>query len=78
MLARAYGLTCDQVRAMQEWLRRAPGEPDGWRTAANSVDTYVAATEAQVRDFARRLTALVSEWSAECMADATERPWPLT
>jgi DNA-binding transcriptional ArsR family regulator len=63
-----------QVRAMQEWLRRAPGEPDGWRTAANSVDTYVAATEAQVRDFARRLTALVSEWSAECMADATERP----
>jgi DNA-binding transcriptional ArsR family regulator len=63
-----------QVRAMQEWLRRAPGESHGWRTAANSVDTYVAATEDQVRDFARRLTALVSEWSAECMADTAENP----
>jgi DNA-binding transcriptional ArsR family regulator len=52
-----------QVRAMQ-----------GWRTAANSVDTYVPATEAQVRDFARRLSRLVREWSDECMADAAERP----
>lgn len=63
-----------QVRAMQEWLRRAPGEAAGWRTAANSVDTYVPATEAQVRDFAQRLSRLVKEWSDECMADTAERP----
>jgi len=63
-----------QVRAMQEWLRRAPDETAGWRTAANSVDTYVPATEAQVRDFAGRLSRLVREWSDECMADAAERP----
>jgi len=63
-----------QVRAMQAWLRRAPDETAGWRTAANSVDTYVPATEAQVRDFARRLSRLVREWSDECMTDAAERP----
>src|SRR5262245_44039958 len=63
-----------QVRAMQEWLRRAPGETAGWRTAAASTDTYVSATEEQVRDFARRLSALVREWSSECMADAAETP----
>jgi hypothetical protein len=63
-----------QVRAMQEWLRRAPGETPGWRTAAYSTDTYVPATEAQVRDFANRLGELVRDWSAECMADAAEDP----
>ena len=63
-----------QVRAMQEWLRQAPGESAGWRTAAHSADTYVPATEAQVRDFARRLSELVHDWSAECMADAAENP----
>jgi hypothetical protein len=63
-----------QVRAMQEWLRRAPGETAGWRTAAESVDTYVPATEDQVRDFGRRLSALVHEWTGECMADAEEHP----
>src|SRR3954452_8123103 len=52
-----------QVRAMQEWLRRAPGETAAWRTAAHSTDTYVPATEAQVRDFARRLSELVRDWS---------------
>src|SRR3954470_15975550 len=39
-----------QVRAMQEWLRRAPDESPGWRMAATSTDTYVPATEEQVRD----------------------------
>jgi hypothetical protein len=63
-----------QVRAMQEWLRRAPSEPARWRTAANSVDTYVSATEAQVRDFAGRLAELVSEWSTECTRDAADHP----
>ena len=63
-----------QVRAMQDWLRRAPGESAGWRTAANSIDTYVPATEAQVRDFARRLGELVRAWSAECMTDTAENP----
>lgn len=63
-----------QVRAMQDWLRRAPGETAGWRTAANSTDTYVPATESQVRDFAERLSKLVHDWSAECMADAAENP----
>ena len=63
-----------QVRAMQEWLRRAPSETAGWRQAANSTDTYVPATEEQVRDFADRLIALVRDWSAECMAAAAEDP----
>jgi DNA-binding transcriptional ArsR family regulator len=63
-----------QVRAMQEWLRRAPGETPGWRTAANSVDTYVPATEDQVREFARRLSELIHDWSAECMAAAEDDP----
>ena len=63
-----------QVRAMQDWLRRAPGETAGWRTAANSIDTYVPATEAQVRDFARRLGEVVRAWSDECMADTAENP----
>jgi DNA-binding transcriptional ArsR family regulator len=63
-----------QVRAMQEWLRRAPEDTPGWRAAASSADTYVPATEDQVRDFARRLGDLVRDWSAECMADAAENP----
>jgi DNA-binding transcriptional ArsR family regulator len=63
-----------QVRAMQEWLRRAPRETPGWRTAANSVDTYVSATEQQVRDFADRLSALVRDWTRECLDDAGEHP----
>jgi DNA-binding transcriptional ArsR family regulator len=63
-----------QVRAMQEWLRRASDETPGWRTAANSTDTYVSATEEQVRDFAGRLSRLVRDWSAECVADTVEHP----
>jgi DNA-binding transcriptional ArsR family regulator len=63
-----------QVRAMQDWLRRAPAEAAGWRGAATSVDTYVPATEAQLGEFGRRLNELVRDWSAECMADAAERP----
>jgi DNA-binding transcriptional ArsR family regulator len=63
-----------QVRAMQEWLRRSTDETPGWRTAANSVDTYVVATEEQVRDFGRRLSALVREWSDECMTSAAANP----
>jgi DNA-binding transcriptional ArsR family regulator len=63
-----------QVRAMQEWLRRGPSESAGWRAAAYSTDTYVPATEEQVRDFAERLGDLVRAWSAECMAAAEEHP----
>ncbi len=63
-----------QVRAMQAWLRRAPAEPVGWRTAAGSVDTYVPATEDQVRDLADRLGELVAEWTRECLTDADVRP----
>jgi DNA-binding transcriptional ArsR family regulator len=63
-----------QVRAMQEWLRRAPDETAGWRTAASSTDTYVPATEEQVRDLARRLSALFRDWSAACLASADEDP----
>jgi DNA-binding transcriptional ArsR family regulator len=63
-----------QVRAMQEWLRQAPSESAHWRTAANSVDTYVSATEEQVRDFAARLAELVRTWSSECTADAADHP----
>jgi DNA-binding transcriptional ArsR family regulator len=63
-----------QVRAMQDWLRRGAGESRGWRTAANSVDTYVPATQEQVRDLGRRLSELVTTWSAECMEDTAERP----
>src|SRR6476469_11215251 len=51
-----------QVRAMQDWLRRAPAEAPEWRTAAASVDTYVSATEDQVRDFAERLGELLRAW----------------
>jgi DNA-binding transcriptional ArsR family regulator len=63
-----------QTRAVREWLRRAPEESPAWRSAAYSTDTYVPATEEQVRDFARRLGDLVREWSAECMAAAKEDP----
>jgi DNA-binding transcriptional ArsR family regulator len=63
-----------QVRAMQEWLRRAPDESPGWRMAAISTDTYVPATEEQVRDLATRLSGLFRDWSAECMAAAEEHP----
>jgi DNA-binding transcriptional ArsR family regulator len=63
-----------QVRAMQDWLRRSTSETPGWRDAATSVDTYVPATEEQVRDFATRLKRLVREWSDECMAAAEEHP----
>jgi hypothetical protein len=63
-----------QVRAMHEWLRRAPTETTGWRTAATAVDTYVPATEEQVRDFSARLRRLVREWSDECMAAAATEP----
>jgi DNA-binding transcriptional ArsR family regulator len=63
-----------QVRAIQEWLRRSPTETAAWRTAAGSVDTYVSATEEQVRDLALRLSALVNEWSAGCARDAEDHP----
>ena len=63
-----------QVRAMQEWLRRAPHERRGWRAAASSNDTYVAATEDEVRDLARRLGDLFREWSAGCKAAAEADP----
>jgi DNA-binding transcriptional ArsR family regulator len=63
-----------QVRATQDWLRSAAGEERGWRTAANSVDTYVPATQAQVRDLAERLSVLIGAWTQECLADATDRP----
>jgi hypothetical protein len=63
-----------QVRAMQEWLRRSGDETPEWRAAAYSTDTYVPATEEQVRDFARRLGDLVRDWSQECMAAAEMDP----
>jgi DNA-binding transcriptional ArsR family regulator len=63
-----------QVRAMQDWLRQAPDETPAWRAAANSVDTYVSATEEQVRDFAEQLRALVSDWSARCTRDVEDHP----
>ncbi len=63
-----------QVRAMQDWLRRAPIESAGWRTAAYSSDTYVPATEEQVQDLAGRIGDLVRAWSAECTADAEQHP----
>src|SRR5262249_20862888 len=63
-----------QVRAMQEWLRRAPTETAGWRTAAEAADTYVPATEDQVRDLGVRLSRLLREWTDECLADADEHP----
>jgi DNA-binding transcriptional ArsR family regulator len=63
-----------QVRAIQSWLRRAPDDTPGWRTAAGSTDTLVPATEEQVRELAGRLSALLREWSAECMASAEEDP----
>jgi DNA-binding transcriptional ArsR family regulator len=63
-----------QARAMQSWLHGAADEEPGWRTAASSVDTYVPATEQQVRDFGQRISDLVAAWSAECMDDARDRP----
>ena len=63
-----------QVRAMQEWLRQAPAETPAWRAAANSVDTYVSATEDQVRDLAEQLRVLMSEWSTRCTRDADRNP----
>ena len=64
-----------QVRAMQDWLRRRARarRPAGGRPPTPS-DTYVPATEEQVRDLADRLGELVREWSAECTADAEEHP----
>jgi DNA-binding transcriptional ArsR family regulator len=63
-----------QARAIQQWLRRAPSESKGWRDAASSVDTYVPATEEQVRELADRVTELVRAWSEECMTAAREEP----
>ena len=63
-----------QMRAVQEWMRRGPSESAGWRRAAYSTDTYVPATQEEVRDFARRLGDLVRDWSAECMAAAEAKP----
>lgn len=63
-----------QVRAMQEWLRRGPDESPGWRMAATSTDTYVSATEEQVRDLGARLSELFRGWSADCKAAADEHP----
>ena len=53
---------------------RRAGTPEEWRRAASSTDTFVPATAEQAADLGRRLTALVTEWSAACRQDAEVRP----
>jgi DNA-binding transcriptional ArsR family regulator len=59
-----------QLRALRDWMSRAPHDDPAWRQAAESVDTLVSATVEQLDDLGDRLTALVLEWSRECAADA--------
>jgi DNA-binding transcriptional ArsR family regulator len=63
-----------QLRALREWMSRAPHDDPAWRQAAESVDSLVFATVQQLDDLGDRLTELVVEWSRECAADARARP----
>ena len=65
-----------QVRAMQDWLRRAHEvETAGWRTAASSTDTYVPATASAA---ARTSPSGSASWSPsgrrECLDDRCREP----
>jgi regulatory ArsR family protein len=63
-----------QVRAVQQWMAAAPGLPEEWRRAATSTDAFVPATAEQATDLGRRMTALITEWSLACRADAEQHP----
>jgi hypothetical protein len=63
-----------QLRALREWMSRAPHDDPAWRQAAESVDTLVFATVEQLEELGDRLTGLIVEWSRACAADAEARP----
>jgi DNA-binding transcriptional ArsR family regulator len=63
-----------QLRALRDWMSRAPHDDPAWRQAAESVDTLVFATVEQLDELGNRLTELVVEWSRACAADAQARP----
>jgi DNA-binding transcriptional ArsR family regulator len=63
-----------QVRAIGQWLTRTREVDAGWRRAASSTDTVVAATQAQLGDLAERMREAITTWSAECLEDQAARP----
>ena len=63
-----------QVRAVRAWLQQQGSDERAWRLAAESVDSVAYATVEQLDDLGDRLTQLVTEWSAACVADRAERP----
>jgi DNA-binding transcriptional ArsR family regulator len=63
-----------QVRAVRAWLQQQASDAPAWRLAAESVDSVTYATVEQLDDLGDRLTRLVTEWSAACVADKAEHP----
>jgi hypothetical protein len=63
-----------QVRSVRAWLNQAGYDEPEWRQAAESVDTLAMATADQLDDLGDRLTRLIIEWHAECLADRETRP----
>lgn len=63
-----------QVRAVRAWLQQQASDQRAWRSAAESVDTLAYATVEQLDDLGDRLTRLLTEWSAACVADRSARP----
>jgi DNA-binding transcriptional ArsR family regulator len=63
-----------QARATQQWLKEMDDAPPEWRRAAGATDSLVKATPDQTADLHRRLSAVLSEWTAEVQADEGERP----
>ena len=63
-----------QVRATQQWLKEMPAAPPEWRRAAGATDSLVNATVDQLADLHARLSAVLDDWTAECMEDERQVP----
>ena len=63
-----------QVRAVRTWLQRQSRAPRDWRLAAESVDTVTYATVEQLDELGDRLTATITSWHADCVADQAAHP----
>jgi hypothetical protein len=63
-----------QVRAVQQWMAASPTLPEEWRRASVSTDCFVPATLEQTAELSRRLTEVISVWSAACQRDAEDVP----
>ena len=63
-----------QVRAVSHWLNHRNEVDEGWRRAASSTDTVVAATREQLEDLGEQLRAITEQWTHRCLDDRAERP----